>query len=82
MAGEIVRKVEPDIVLVCCGGGSLLAGLSVGFALNNSKALIYGVEPEGANTMKLSLERDEPVPIKNAKSIATGLAPPMAGIKI
>ena len=46
MAKEILKVVDPDIVLVCCGGGSLLAGLSTGFAFYGSKAVIYGVEPE------------------------------------
>lgn len=45
MAKEILKDVEPDLVLVCCGGGSLLAGLSAGFSLFGSKAIIYGVEP-------------------------------------
>lgn len=38
---------EPDIVLVCCGGGGLLAGISTTFSLLNKKTLIYGVEPIG-----------------------------------
>lgn len=47
MSSEILNQIdEPDIVLVCCGGGSLLAGVSAGFALNGSKTLVYGVEPE------------------------------------
>ena len=43
----MLNKVEnPDIVLVCCGGGALLAGVSTGLSLLDSKALVYGVEPE------------------------------------
>lgn len=46
LAKEILKIVEPDIVLVCCGGGSLLAGLSSGLSLSGSNSVVYGVEPE------------------------------------
>ena len=47
MATEILSSCEnPDIVLVCCGGGALLAGVSTGLALLGSNAIVYGVEPK------------------------------------
>lgn len=50
IAKEILKCVEePDIVLVCCGGGALLAGVSSGLSLLNSKAVVYGIEPETGN---------------------------------
>lgn len=76
---EIVEKTRPDIVIVCCGGGGLLAGISYGLNLLNSQAKVYGVEPETANTMFESLRQNEAINNPNAKSVATGLAPPMAG---
>ena len=45
----------------------------------NDCVTIYGVEPETANTMFLSLRDDGPVSLPNARSIASGLAPPFAG---
>lgn len=72
--------VNPDIVLVCCGGGGLLAGISYGLSALGSNAIVYGVEPETANTMYQSFEKGKPVMFLGAKSIASGLAPPLTGI--
>jgi len=71
--------VDPDIVLVCCGGGALLAGVSSGLKLVNCKALVYGIEPETASTMYQSFEKNSPAIDHSSKSIAGGLAPPLAG---
>ena len=39
----------PNVVLVCCGGGGLLSGISAALKLacTNSKCKVYGVEPYG-----------------------------------
>ncbi len=71
--------MDPDIVLVCCGGGALLAGVSSGLKLVNCKALVYGIEPETASTMYQSFEKNSPAIDHSSKSIAGGLAPPLAG---
>ena len=41
----------PDVVLVCCGGGGLLSGISAALKLSctNSKCTVYGVEPYGGS---------------------------------
>ena len=46
---EILEEIpEPDVVIVCCGGGGLLSGVSAALKLRgNEKTRIYGVEPEG-----------------------------------
>ena len=46
---EILEDVsEPDVILVCCGGGGVLSGVAAAVRLSgNSKCRIYGVEPEG-----------------------------------
>ena len=37
---------QPDIILVCCGGGGFLAGVALGLKLSGwSSTRIYGVEP-------------------------------------
>lgn len=70
---------EPDVVVVCCGGGGLLAGVAAAIKLSGcEKTRIYGVEPHGACTMYQSFLEKKPVGM-NAKSIASGLAPPFAG---
>ena len=46
IAKEILKVVEkPDIVLVCCGGGTLLAGIAAGLSFLGSSASVYGIEP-------------------------------------
>ncbi|XP_047430642.1 phenylserine dehydratase isoform X2 [Mugil cephalus] len=70
---------EPDVVVVCCGGGGLLAGVAAAIKLSGcGKTRIYGVEPEGACTMYRSFTEKKPVGM-DARSIASGLAPPFAG---
>ncbi|TRY63214.1 hypothetical protein TCAL_10331, partial [Tigriopus californicus] len=79
---EILEDVpDADIVLVCCGGGGLLAGVATSIKLfsKNTDVKVYGVEPEIANGMFLSIKRNSPAQIPSAKSIASGLAPPFAG---
>ena len=51
MGLEILDDVpDPDIVLVCCGGGALLSGISAAIKLSGrTDCRIYGVEPEGGD---------------------------------
>jgi hypothetical protein len=46
---EILEDLpDPDVVIVCCGGGGLLAGIASAIKLSGkSDCRIYGVEPEG-----------------------------------
>ena len=79
---EILEDLKDvDIVLVCCGGGGLLSGIASAIKLSDAGTgvSVIGVEPEGANTMYLSLKEGKPVTKSDAKSIAGGLAPPFAG---
>lgn len=81
VAVEILDEIpEPDVVIACCGGGGLLAGVAAGIKLKGHESTkIYGVEPEGAPTMYLSKQQGHAVSIASTKSIASGLAPPTAG---
>ena len=47
----------PSIVLVCCGGGGLLAGVA-SYIHNKTSGYthVYGVEPENANGMFQSIQ--------------------------
>jgi len=71
----------PDYVVVCCGGGGLVSGISAAIRLsgNSPTTKIIAVEPATANTMYLSLREGCAVKNGAAKSIATGLAPPFVG---
>uniref|UniRef100_A0A8C8DHR5 L-serine deaminase n=1 Tax=Oryzias sinensis TaxID=183150 RepID=A0A8C8DHR5_9TELE len=77
---ELLEEVPGlDVVVVCCGGGGLLAGVAAAIKLSGChKTRIYGVEPEGACTMFTSFRENKPVWME-AKSVASGLAPPSAG---
>ncbi|RXN04195.1 phenylserine dehydratase-like protein [Labeo rohita] len=77
---EILEVVPyPDVVAVCYGGGGLLAGVAAAIKLSGGEnTKIYGVEPEVACTVYKSFIEKKPVGM-DAKSIASGLAPPFAG---
>lgn len=78
---EILEEIpNPDIVIVCCGGGGLVSGVAASIKLKGSKATrIFAVEPEGAPTMYLSKQQGHSVSVKSVNTIASGLAPPYAG---
>lgn len=54
---EILEEIpEPDVVIVCCGGGGLLSGVATAIKLKGNKTTrIFGVEPEGGKYLILSL---------------------------
>ena len=58
LAVEILDAVpNVDIILVGCGGGGSLAGISAAInTFTKRKVKVYGVEPETANAMDLSLK--------------------------
>lgn len=71
---------DVDLVLVPVGAGGMGAGVATGLAACGSRARIVGVEPEGANTMWLSLEAGRPVDLPGPPdTIADGLAYPFGG---
>ena len=72
---------SPDFIVVCCGGGGLVSGISAAVRLSGQSPAtkIIAVEPVTANTMYLSLQEGHAVKNGAAKSIAAGLAPPFVG---
>ena len=69
-----------DILLVCCGGGGLIAGVASAFAALSPRTRIYSVEPEGFDDTARSLksgvrERNAP----GARSICDALLSPTPG---
>jgi threonine dehydratase len=75
-----VLDQSPDVhtVLVPIGGGGLIAGMAVALRQKGSNIRVIGVEPEGAPTMRRSLDAGSPQNIA-ASTIADGLAAPMVG---
>ncbi len=79
---EILEQLgEGDriIVVVPIGGGGLISGIAAAVKLTDPSARVFGVEPEGADTMRQSLKQGHAVRSDSVHSIAHGLTPPMAG---
>jgi threonine dehydratase len=68
-----------DAVVVPIGGGGLIAGMLVALKESNPKLRIFGVEPEGAPSMRRSLDEGHAVRLDAVNTVADGLAAPMAG---
>lgn len=77
---EILEDV-PDVetIVVPIGGGGLIAGIAMAVKSLRPEVRIVGVEPEGANIVKRSLEAGEPLRAGKIETIADGLAAPYAG---
>lgn len=77
---EVVEDVpDVDVVIVACGGGGLISGVAAAVKQLKPNVRVIGVEPEGANAMKLSLEAGAPQRLAKLNTIADGLAAPFAG---
>jgi threonine dehydratase len=61
-----------DILLVCTGGGGLLAGCALAATAISPGVAIYGVEPEAGDDWRQSWERGEIVSIPVPQTIADG----------
>jgi threonine dehydratase len=70
---------DVDVVVVGVGGGGLIGGIAAAVKERRPEARVYGVEPEGANSMTLSLAKNEVVTIQPS-TVADGLAAPFAGV--
>lgn len=67
------QQPELDALVICLGGGGLLAGCAIAAKALRPQIRVYGVEPELANDYWLSLRRGEPVEIEPPATIADGL---------
>lgn len=73
IAMEIVKELPlVDYILVPVGGGGLAAGVSSLAKMLNPNIKIIGVEPSGAPSLKLALEKGEPVTLERVNTIADG----------
>jgi threo-3-hydroxy-L-aspartate ammonia-lyase len=72
-AKELFEEVgELDILLVCLGGGGLLAGCALAARALSPNCKVIGVEPEAGNDGQQSLRKGEIVHIAVPKTIADG----------
>lgn len=67
-----------DAVIVSVGGGGLISGVAAAVKLLNPDCKVYGVEPEGADSMSRSLAAGHPVTLDKVQTVADSLGPPMA----
>ncbi|MCF8406136.1 MAG: threonine ammonia-lyase [Bacteroidales bacterium] len=69
---DVQRKI--DYLFVPIGGGGLASGLSTLFKELSPETKIIGVEPAGAQAMKVSMEKGEIVELKNIDKFVDGAA--------
>lgn len=76
---EFLQQVPSlDAVIVPIGGGGLIAGISAAVKLIKPDCLVFGVEPEGADSMHRSFAAGEPRSIEKVATIADSLGAPYA----
>ncbi len=76
---ELMNQVKGlDAVVVPIGGGGLMAGVATAVKQMNPDIKVFGVEPEGANTMTLSFASGKPEAIDKVRTIADSLGAPYA----
>ncbi len=76
---ELSRQVSDlDAVIVPIGGGGLAAGVATAIKLAQPESKVFGVEPEGADSMHRSFAAGEPQAIDRVRTIADSLGAPHA----
>ncbi|CDZ76082.1 Phenylserine dehydratase [Legionella massiliensis] len=76
---EFAEQVKGlDAVIIAIGGGGLCAGVSTAFKQAQPSCKVYGVEPEGADTMNRSFIANKPMAIDKVQTIADSLGSPRA----
>jgi len=77
---ELLEQAEDlDVVVIPIGGGGLITGMLVALKESRPSLRVYGVEPTGAPSTRLSLDRGYAVRLESTNTIADGLAAPMMG---
>ena len=72
-AKELIEEVgRLDVLLVCLGGGGLLAGCALSASALSPRCAVIGVEPEAGNDGQQSLRKGEIVRIEVPDTIADG----------
>ena len=76
---EFCEQVDDlDAVIVPIGGGGLCAGVASAVKLLQPRCQVFGVEPEGADTMHRSFAAGSPQGIDKVNTIADSLGAPYA----
>jgi threonine dehydratase len=76
---ELVEQAPGlDAVIVPIGGGGLCAGVAAAVKLKHPECRVFGVEPEGADSMHRSFAAGSPQAIDRVRTIADSLGAPHA----
>lgn len=79
LGAEYVRQApEVEVFVIPVGGGGMISGMSRAIKLLKPDALVFGIEPVGADSMKRSFEVGEPVRLDQIDTIADSLGSPLA----
>ena len=78
---EILEQMPrmPEAIYVCTGGGGLISGIGTWVKAISPNTRIIAVEPEGAATLKTSLEAGKPTPLNTVDGFADGVAVRLIG---
>lgn len=86
LAHEIFTEMNdtPDFIISCVGGGGLLSGITLysnSYCKNRKKKnpKIIGVEPQGANSLKLSLKNNSRIKLDNMDTFVDGASVAQVG---
>jgi threonine dehydratase len=63
-----------EVVVVPVGGGGLISGVAAALAHTRRDVRVIGVEPEGAASMRASIDAGRPVVLENLATMADGIA--------
>lgn len=79
--GTEILEDLPDVrsIVVPVGGGGLSSGIAASLEAHGHDAALWGVEPTGAPGMHRSLARGSAIHLDSVRTVADGLAAPMAG---
>lgn len=78
--GTVGLEIAQDLpgvkaVVVQIGGGGLISGVATAIKESLPGCKVFGVEPEGAPTMKRAVEAGKVVTLESTKTVADGLKP-------
>lgn len=69
---ELGLDMCPDIIIVPCGGGGLISGISQYIKQLMPSTVIIGVEPNKANSLQLALQHQKPTAVKQLDTFVDG----------